>query len=155
VLKYIKQSFFTENKILSNKIKQARWPTLISLEVVDTIASSIENISVLGLYHYARFLDANHQDSRNYWLFFWTKIISPFSIAVMLFLSAPFVFDVSRTSNIGNRLMIGVAIGISFTMANKLSAQIGLIYNLSPLIAASFITLLSFFIAVIFIRRIF
>ena len=62
----------------------------------------------------------NIPDSRNYWLFFWKKIISPFSITVMILLAAFFIFDSSHISNVGKLLMIGVAISVSFTMTNKL-----------------------------------
>lgn len=153
VLKRIRQTFFTENKIVINEIEQAIWPTLLDMELVDVIVSKLEHLSAAGLFRYANYLDDNNLDSKQYWLIFWAKIISPFSVAAMLLIAVPFVFDSSRTNNAGNRLMMGVLIGVIFTIANKITAQFGLVYNFSPFFSAFAITLMTFIIATLLIRR--
>ena len=153
ILKDIQQTFFTSERIVTNDIDQARWPTLLDLELVDVIVSKLEHLSAAGLYRYAKYLDDNSLDSGQYWLSFWNKIIAPFSIAAMMLIAVPFVFDSSRTSNAGNRLMLGVLIGVTFTIANKITAQFGLVYNFSPLFSATAVTLLTFVIASALIRR--
>lgn len=153
ILKGIKQTFITRDKVITNQIDQARWPTLLDLELVDVIISRLENLSAFGLYRYSSYLDANNLESNQYWLAFWNKIVQPLSIAAMLLLSVPFVFSSSRTSNAGTRLMIGVFIGVIFTIANKITAQFGLVYDINPLVSASLVTVGAFFIASILIRR--
>jgi len=153
ILKGIKQIFISENKVTTKQIEMARWPTLLDLELVDVIISKLEFLSVSGLYRYSSYLDANNLDSTQYWLAFWNKLVQPFTIAAMLLLSVPFVFSSSRSNNAGSRLMIGVFIGVVFTIANKISAQFGLVYGLNPLLSASFVTLSTFIIATIMIRR--
>ncbi|NOQ80246.1 MAG: LPS export ABC transporter permease LptG [Gammaproteobacteria bacterium] len=153
ILNDIQQTFITEDKVIVNQIDKARWPTLLDLELVDVIISKLEYLSAAGLYRYSSYLDANNLDSTQYWLAFWGKIVQPFSIAAMLLLSVPFVFSSSRTSNAGSRLMIGVFIGVIFTIANKITAQFGLVYDLSPFFSASFITISVFIIASLLIRR--
>jgi len=153
ILNNIEQTFITNDKVVVNQIDQARWPTLLDLELVDVIVSKLEHLSAFGLYRYANFLDDNNLDSAQYWLIFWNKIIAPLSIAAMLLLAVPFVFDSSRTSNAGNRLMLGVLIGVTFTIANKITAQFGLVYNVSPVVSASLITITAFAFAWVLIRR--
>ena len=153
ILKGIRQTFITNDKVITNQIEQARWPTLLDLELVDVIISKLEYLSAFGLYRYSSYLDANNLESNQYWLAFWNKLVQPFSIAAMLLLSVPFVFNSSRTSNAGARLMIGIFIGIVFTIANKITAQFGLVYDFSPLFSASFITLSTFILASFLIRR--
>ncbi|MCN4144586.1 MAG: LPS export ABC transporter permease LptG [Thiohalomonas sp.] len=153
ILNDIQQTFITEDKVILKQIDKARWPTLLDLELVDVIISKLEYLSVAGLYRYSSYLDANNLDSTQYWLAFWDKIVQPFSIAAMLLLSVPFVFSSSRTSNAGSRLMIGVFIGVIFTIANKITAQFGLVYDLSLFFSASFITISVFIIASLLIRR--
>lgn len=154
ILHDIKQTFITRDKVIVNSIDKARWPTLLNLELIDVIISKLEFLSSSGLYNYAKYLDNNGLNSQQYWLVFWNKVIAPFSIAAMLLLAVPFVFDSSRTNNAGNRLMIGIFIGITFTLANKITAQLGLVYNISPFVSASLITLITIIIASILIRRI-
>ncbi len=153
ILKNIKQSFISEDRVVSNTLKQARWPTLLDLELVDVIITKLEFLSAADIFRYARYLDNNNLDSSQYWLIFWTKLISPLSIAAMILIAAPFVFDSTRTNNAGNRLMIGVLIGVSFTIANKIAAQFGLVYNFSPLLSASIVTILTLITASLLIRR--
>ncbi|MBE9526243.1 MAG: LPS export ABC transporter permease LptG [Proteobacteria bacterium] len=154
VLYDIQQTFITQEKIVTNKVDKAIWPTLLNMELVDVIVSKLEFLPARGLFQYAEYLDSNGLDSQQYWMAFWSKIIAPFSIAAMLLFAVPFVFDSSRTNNAGNRLMIGVFIGVIFTIANKVVAQFGLVYSLSPFISASLVTLITFTIAVLLIRRI-
>jgi len=154
ILKDIRQTFIADNKVIVNEIEQARWPTLLDLELVDVIVSKLEYLSVFGLYRYALYLDDNNLDSAQYWGVFWAKVISPFSIVAMLLLAVPFVFDSSRTSNAGSRLMVGVFIGICYTIANKITSQFGLVYNIPPFLSASLITLATIAIAALLIRRI-
>jgi len=153
ILNDIQQTFITEDKVVVKQIEKARWPTLLDLELIDVIISKLEYLSASGLYRYSSYLDNNNLDSSQYWLAFWSKIVQPFSIAAMLLLSVPFVFNSERTSNAGSRLMIGVFIGIIFTIANKITAQFGLVYNLSPVFSASFVTVSIFIIASLLIKR--
>lgn len=154
VLSNIQQTFVTEEKIVTHKIDQAIWPTQLKMELVDVIISRLEFLPAAGLYQYATYLDNNGLDSKQYWMAFWSKVIAPFSIAAMLLFAVPFMFDSSRTNNAGNRLMIGVFIGISFTIANKISAQFGLVYNISPMLSATLVTMMTLLVAFLLIRRI-
>lgn len=154
ILTNIQQTFISKEKIVSHKLDQAVWPTQLKMELVDVIISRLEFLPAQGLYQYASYLDNNGLDSKQYWMAFWSKVIAPFSIAAMLLFAVPFMFDSSRTNNAGNRLMIGVFIGIIFTITNKISAQFGLVYNISPMISATFVTLMTLFISFLLIRRI-
>lgn len=154
ILKDIKQTFFTESKVIVSEMDEALWPKLFDPEMLDVIVSKLEHLSTRDLYRYVSYLDDNNLDSNKYWLLFWNKIISPFSIAAMLLISIPFVFNNSRTSNAGNRLMAGVMIGVVFTISNKITAQFGLVSNFSPFLSASIITIATLIFASILIRRI-
>ncbi len=153
ILEDVRQTFFAPERLSQNKLDKARWPTLLNLELVDVIISELENLSAMGLYRYAAYLDNNDLDSEQYWLAFWNKIIAPFSMAAMLLLAIPFVFDSTRSSGTGSKIMIGLIIGISFTIANMIAAQFGLVYHLYPFISASFMTLSTFFMAFILIKK--
>lgn len=153
ILEDIEQTFFSNSELRQHKLDKARWPTLLDLELVDVIISELENLSAVGLYRYASYLDKNDLDSAQYWLAFWNKIIAPFSMAAMLLLAIPFVFDSIRSSNTGSRIMIGLFIGVTFTIANLIAAQFGLVYHIYPFVSASFMTISTFLIAIVMIRK--
>ncbi len=153
VLNNIEQTFITDKQVFVRKTAKARWSDLLDLELMNVIMSKLEYLSISGLYRYAHYLDKNKLNSQQYWLAFWTKIIQPFSIIAMLLLAIPFVFSTTRTTNAGSRLMIGIFIGVSFTIANRIMAQFGLVYDINPFLSASFVTISVVIIASILIRR--
>lgn len=155
ILKNVRQVFFTENKIVRNEIELAKWPTFLDSEIIETIRSELFSLSASGLYHYALFLERNHLNNQKYWLLFWNKIFSPLSIAAMLLLAVPLAFNSSRTANQGVRLIISVAIGVSYTLINKIVGQFGLIYNIPSFICAGLVTILCLLLAFFLIKRIF
>ena len=154
ILKNVTQVFFTSNKIVKNKIKLAKWPTLLNVKIIDTIHSELESLPALGLYRYAVFLDRNHSSSKKYWLLFWNKIFSPLSITAMILLAVPLAFNSSRTANQGIRIITSVAIGVSYTIINEIVGQFGLLYSIPPFISAGFVTISCLFIAFFLIKRI-
>ena len=50
----------------------------------------------------------------------------------MLLLSAPFIVSVKRGVSVGERMMIGIIIGMSFNIVDKIVGHLGLIYALNP-----------------------
>ncbi len=153
VLNNVEQTFITDNQVLVRQTIKARWSKLLDLELMNVIISKLEYLSASGLYRYAHYLDSNNLNSQQYWLAFWTKIVQPFSIIAMLLVAIPFVFSSTRTSNAGSRLMIGVLIGVTFTIANRITAQFGLVYGINPFLSAIFVTIIVVIIASILIRR--
>ena len=55
----------------------------------------------------------------------------------MLIIAAPFVFNFQRNAGAGQRIFIGILIGISFFLINRLLGSMGLVYGLPPLLSAT------------------
>ena len=71
----------------------------------------------------------------------------------MLLISAPFVIGVKRGVSVGERMMIGVVIGMSFNIIDKIVGHLGLIYSLSPSLIAFIPSMAMFAIAVFAILK--
>jgi len=154
ILENIKQTIFAEQKIVTRELEKRKWKTPLDLELVDVISSKKKALSATGVYKYANYLDKNGLDSTSYYLIFWQKITAPFTLLVMLLLAFPFAMGHVRNSNMGAKLLVGVVIGLVFNMGNKIIAEIGLVYDYSPLISATFLTSLTFILSLFMIRRI-
>jgi lipopolysaccharide export system permease protein len=81
-------------------------------------------------------LKKNHQKSHAFELAFWGRIVNPLVILMMLLLSAPFIISVKRGVSVGERMMIGIAIGMGFNIVDEVVAHLGLIYELNPALVA-------------------
>ena len=72
----------------------------------------------------------------------------------MLLLSAPFVIGIKRGVSVGERMMIGVVIGMGFNIFDKIVGHIGLIYDLNPPLMAFIPSLIVLALALFAIRRV-
>lgn len=122
--------------------KTMEWKSLLNPDVVNVVSVTPENLSVWKLRSYIDYLNENKLDASRYKLTFWTKIASPLTIAVMIVLAVPFVFGTLRDAGMGKRMVLGFMLGLAFYLFNTLSGQIGLVYGIPPVIAASLPTFL-------------
>ena len=118
------------------------WQSLLNPDVVNVVSVTPENLSVWKLRSYIDYLNENQLDASRYKLTFWTKVVSPLTIAVMIVLAIPFVFGSLRDAGMGKRLVVGFMLGLGFYLFNTLSGQIGLVYNLPAVVSAILPTLL-------------
>ncbi|HBA34825.1 MAG TPA: LPS export ABC transporter permease LptG, partial [Gammaproteobacteria bacterium] len=109
---------------------------LIDRGLFDLLAVKSRTQSAAYLKSYVEYLQKNKLDASSYELEFWRRISVPFSILVMLMLSLPFVFQPSRSANAGQRLLIGIVLGVAYFLAERLIGRMGLVYGLSPIVSA-------------------
>jgi lipopolysaccharide export system permease protein len=72
----------------------------------------------------------------------------------MILVSAPFVIGIKRGISVGGRMLIGVVIGMSFNIVDKIVGHLGLIYDLNPPLIAFTPSLIVLAVAVYAIRRV-
>ena len=116
---------------LSDSLSARFAPDVLRLFVLEE-----DSLSARGLYRYVDYLKANALDSDRFALAFWRKIAAPFTVLVMMLVAVPFVIGPSRQSGAGQRLFIGVMVGVGFFMVNEMTASTGLLYGMSPMLAA-------------------
>lgn len=125
----------------------------VSSDVLKSISVSPESLSAMDLYEQVRYLNDNQLDSRRIELAFWVKMASPLSTLVMLMLSLPFVFASQRSGGAGQKIFIGIVLGILYTLMNRLLTQLALANGLAPALSALLPLLCFLVIAIIGIRR--
>ena len=67
---------------------------------------------------------------------FWRRVFQPLVTLVMICLGVPFVFGALRDVAAGSRVMLGVGIGFLFYVLNQIIGPVGMVLQLSPLLAA-------------------
>jgi lipopolysaccharide export system permease protein len=105
------------------------------------------------LHRYIRFLTENGQQSHKFELAFWQRVIDPFVTLVMLLVAVPFVLNVSRSVTMGQRMMMGVIIGLVFILFDRMVGHLGLVYNFEPIIAAMLPGTLFLVLSLVLIKR--
>ena len=136
VLYDIEQVAVTTEGLDIKRYNQARWGALLSPELLSVLAVKPEQLPLWRLTTYMDYLEKNELETQPYEFAFWHKITSPFAIIVMLLLSVPFIFSSLRTTGAGQRILIGIIVGISYFLLAHVTGRVGEVYNFNPLITS-------------------
>lgn len=131
------------------------WQSDITLRMLRLLAVGPEKLSVTSLYQYGGYLERQNQSAAKYYLEFWNKVFLPLSTIAMVLIAGSFVFGSLRETPMGSRIIVGVVIALVFNQVQTLCSHAAVVYQFSPVIAASLPALAAFCIGIILIRRTF
>lgn len=133
----IQQSTIALDAMQADSKKQQLWLSSIAPDLLKIVLVNTDNLSLYDLAMYIQFLKNNAQKTRKFELAFWGRVVNPLVIFVMLIVATPFVIGIKRGVSVGNRLLIGVTIGMGFNILDQIVSHIGLIYDIfSPAVIA-------------------
>lgn len=155
MLNGVREAVLQEKEMIIRNYETHKWDSLLSPDVLEAISVKAENLSISALYNYVAHLKQNKLDAAKYELAFWVKLIKPFSSIIMLLVAMPFVFGSQRSTTVGQRLLIGVLVGIGFHLMNQALNHIGIGYGLNPIVSAVLPSLLFAVAGIYALRRVF
>jgi len=126
----------TKYRAVSTRFLEQRLKSQVTPEILNILLISPERMSIMSLFRFINHLQENLQDSQNYQLALWKKIVYPFTIFVMLCLALPFGYLNARSGGISLKVFGGIILGISFILFNTLFSHIGLLIAWPPLFTA-------------------
>ncbi|MGH8456090.1 MAG: LPS export ABC transporter permease LptG [Stenotrophobium sp.] len=124
------------------QLPQLQWGGTLSPEVLKLFVLESESLTMPGLVRLIRYLKTNGLDTATYRLALWRKLVAPFTVMAMMLFAVPFVLGSLRSSGAGQRLLIGILVGVGFYVLNEVSANLGEIYKWPPVLAAALPSLL-------------
>lgn len=137
-LQKIQETRFQGDTASASRKENAEWSSVLAPDLLNAFVVQPENLSAVELGRYIEYLQGNGQQSRAIELAFWGRITNPVLTLVMLLVAVPFVLGSSGRGGmgVGQRIVIGVVLGLGFYLFDKMFGHIGLIYELNPVIAA-------------------
>ncbi len=149
----IQQSLINDAGVTTRHTAHDVWPSLLTPKLLSVVTVQPEDLSARDLYRYINYLRSNQLDAQRFELAFWARMIEPLAGMVMLILAVPFAFGPLRRVGAGQRILVGVLVGLAFYLINKTTGQVGLVYGLNPLFSAALPTLLFFAVGLVLLRR--
>ncbi len=149
----VKQTTLNEDHLTVEQFDQQIYAGQLSNKLLGSLATDPYQMSIKDLSNYIDFLDENSLNHKAESLYLWRKIYSPLGIIVMAVLAIPFVLGSQRQSNTGQRVLIGILLGLLYVVMNKLLIQLGEQLNLLPFINALLPTLIFILLTAWLIRR--
>lgn len=154
ILRDVRRSRIGDDGVSASMTPREVWPRLIAPELFRVITIKPEQMSAWTLAKYVTYLRDNNLDAKRYELAFWVRFTTPLSSLVMLLLAIPFVFGSLRSGGAGQRLFVGLLVGVGFYIFNRTMNHLGLVYGLSPFLSATLPLLVFLGLSLAALRRI-
>ena len=148
-----------EQRISPDGISLEKHTTLDGSELFPANILSIASVNPeqLAAHELAQFIEHQNNNSLNserFELEYWKHFTTPLSTLVMLILAAPLIFGFQRNAGAGQRIFIGILVGIAYLLLDRIISSTGLVYGLSPMLSALLPLLLFSSIGLLMLRRI-
>jgi lipopolysaccharide export system permease protein len=148
----VKSSTFEEQRVNTKVVEQINHADLLDVQILKIAAMKPEQLSGSALRKVIKHQKENALKSDRYELAYWKRFSVPISTLVMLILAMPFLFGSQRGGGTGQRIFIGIIIGITFFLLNRVLNELGIVYGITPFISA-FLPLFIFLLASLFILQ--
>jgi lipopolysaccharide export system permease protein len=112
-----------------------------------------EQLTNRALWHLIGYYRANSLDAREYVFAFWSRIARTVAIAFTVLLAIPFVLGSLRSAGTGTRMLMGLMLGISFFLLQRLIESGTVVFNLNPIVLAWLPTALLALVTVTLLAR--
>lgn len=100
-------------------------------------AANTESANTIGaLLTLNRFLNVNDLNHSSESLRLWQRLLLPLTTATMLLVALPFAFNGNRSGGSGNRLVIGILLGVSYYVVQGILARLCILFHWPPLLGA-------------------
>jgi lipopolysaccharide export system permease protein len=152
LLRDVRRTRFDESGIVAERIASVYYEGSLENKLFESLVVDPEQMSMRSLNAYVDYLRANGLSYQTESLFLWKKIYSPLSVIVLGLMALPFVTGSQRQGNTGQRLMIGILLGLAFAVLNSILIQIGEQLRVWPPLNALVPNLLFLFLTIFLIR---
>jgi len=146
VLESVRSSDISTDGVVTRFTPSAVWETRLGPELIRLSSARLESLSGLALVRYIDYLRDNRLESARYELAFWRKVVYPVATGVMIVLAVPLVLGRLGGAGVGQRILVGTLIAVTFHVVNEISGKVGIVYGLNPMLSA-FIPTLAFLAA--------
>lgn len=154
-LNNVKHSELSNGSVKTSSSPVEVWDKLIDPELFDVLQTKPINMSAMRLYQYSQYIEKNELDASSYQLAFWIKIFTPLTCLAMLLIAMPIVLTTTpRSGGTGQRIIIGLMLGIGYFVLNRAINHLGIVYGMMPFLSAFLPLLLVVLLSIIMLRRI-
>lgn len=111
------------------------WLTELTPNLLDMSVLEAEQMSISDLDNFSDYLGDDTREAREYQVQFWRKVLQPLSIATLVFVGISFVVGSNRQVAVGERIFVGVIVGVAFRVMQDILGPAATVWGFSPLLA--------------------
>ncbi|HEV7608621.1 MAG TPA: LPS export ABC transporter permease LptG [Steroidobacteraceae bacterium] len=152
-LSHFASTTFGGERIESQHEESRQFASSVGGDFLALTVSTPRQLETRVLWNLIRHLKQNDLASGEQEFAFWSRIARTTAILFAALLAVPFVFGSLRSAGSGARTLLGVLIGVSFFLVQRMLESGALVFDASPLVLAWFPTALLASAAVILVAR--
>lgn len=114
------------------------WNSVLQPSILTVYQVAPERLALSTLYDNIRVLGTNAQKTSRFEIAFWSKVLYPVAVLVMMMLALPFAQFQRRQGGVGFRLFAGTMLGLAFWLIERLFSYLGVLNDWAPLFSAAF-----------------
>ena len=136
LMKKITKTNFEKKNIQIENEEFSSFNEFVDLDLFDIMIIKPNQMNIIQLNKYIKYLKNNSMEAKNYELAFWSKFSIPLSCLVMFLLTTPFVHSNIRSASYGQRIFIGILTGVSLFLFNQTINKLSIIINIPPFLGS-------------------
>jgi len=119
-----------------HELSQRRLATTLTPERLVAQVLTPERMAITDLLDTISYMEVNHLQPDRQRVALWKKLAYPFLLIVMVTIAAPIAFMQTRRGGVGNKVFIGILLGVGFYMLNQLMLNMGMLRLWPPWVTA-------------------
>jgi len=135
-LHQVEKTIINDKEMMTVSYDKMPYQGKLSLRLLEVLMIEPRQMSSNDLRAYLNFLDQNKLEGGVERMIFWQKLFAPLTIIVMCLLALPFVLGSQRQGDTGQRLLIGILLGLAFVVVEQLVIQLGTQFEGNALLIA-------------------
>ena len=132
ILSNLSETVFDSDGITDDYSRYKIEKTKLNRDLVNLTIVKSEDLNIVELYRFIKYLDSNDLDSSPYRMVFHSRIASLLAIPIMCLFALPFSLGLLRKKGIGYRIILGIMIGLLYFLLQQTLAESAVVYNLEP-----------------------
>jgi len=115
-----------------------QWQSVLQPSILTVYQVAPERLALSTLYDNIRVLGSNAQKTSRFEIAFWSKVLYPVAVLVMMLLALPFAQFQRRAGGVGFRIFAGTMLGLAFWLIQQLFSYLGVLNDWAPFFSAVF-----------------
>ena len=136
IMKNITSTSFEGKDVKVTSMEITTFEEFFDLDLFDIMIVKPNQMTLFQLNQYIGYLKNNSMEAKMYELAFWSKFSIPLSCLIMFLLTTPFVHSNIRSASFGQRVFVGILLGVGLFLFNQTMNNLSLIIDIPPLLGA-------------------
>ena len=122
-------------------------------DLIDSLHKEPDELTTWNIFKQIQFLSENKLDADIYKVEFYKRLFKPLTLVAMILLAMLFIFGSNRSTSLGKKIFLGIALSLSFELTSRVGAAISIGFSVSPLLSAILPSLGVIILAFVLLRK--